>query len=607
MTDHLAMQCVGFGLLMLSAHFFGRLALKLKIGQIIGQVFGGIFVGPYFLKLIGIFEKINLEGYKGAFDSFHFFLFAFLGVIAFALGEELHIDRLKQIGKKAAIISLIESSLTWVLLTALFLFAGLDWPIALVIGSIGIATAPAITFVLLNQLEIEGRFRNLVANLLVIDDILEIIIFSILVQIAARVMGGGDVAMGEIALHIGKEFGIAILLGFAVFAFLKLVVRSRVEPEPDIARATIGGTGFLSRILSAHPTPSVEILVIVIGTVMVGVGLGLAFHVPFLITGILAGILISNFHTHVLFDSLKIENIMPVLNLVFFALIGANIHFDVFFGANILLVVGYVLTRGFSKIVGVYIGCKVTKQDPKVTSCLPFLMLPQAGVAAVEAVYVASVLGAAGEIVLAIVLPSLVIFEIVGITLSERTLLRWRQWTMGEEQVLSTREKVFRETLAPGANIISNLAEYVPVGLADIKLKSTNLVDAIEALANRMRQDGHVVNIDTIVQQSLSREKMGSTAIGGGVAIPHCKLLGIKKICCAIGSLEEPLKDIEGPDDMPIKTVILLVSPMEDPENHLKALSTIAHIFSIDESRDTFIRTLERGEIEKILRTKQGG
>ena len=73
MNDHLAVQGLCFGLLILSAHFFGRFAEKIKLGQMIGQLIGGIFVGPYFLQLIGLLDKLPVDAqfYTEAFESFH--------------------------------------------------------------------------------------------------------------------------------------------------------------------------------------------------------------------------------------------------------------------------------------------------------------------------------------------------------------------------------------------------------------------------------------------------------------------------------------------------------------------------------------------------------
>ncbi len=602
MDDPFAVQALCLGLLMLSAHFFGRLALKVRLGQVLGQVLGGVVVGPYFLDAIGLLDRLKLGGYHGAFDSFHFLIFTFLGVIAFAVGEELHVDRFRQIGKEAALIAAVQGALTWVLLTGFFLLVGWHWALALVAGSIGVATAPAITLVLLNHLEIEGRFRNMVANILVLSDVAEVILFSIFAQIAVRIYRHGDVAFAPIAGHLGREFGLALLIGLGVFAFLRFAVRGPRLREPEHAHAATLGPGFVSRLLAAHPTPSVEVLVVVIGAVSVGTGLGLGLRVPFLIVGISAGVLIANFHTHALFDSLKIDNVMPLLNLVFFALIGANIRIDSFAGKQLGLVVGYIAMRAVGKIVGTWLGCRWTRQDPKVTACLPLLSLPQAGVAAVEAVYIVALLGDRGRAVADVVLPALVIFEMAGVFFSERSLLKWRGWTVGEREVLSSRDRALRESFRAEGHPFHALAEFVPEGCLGVALGAATLPEAIDALANALERSGAIADRELVVERALARERMGSTAIEEGIVIPHSKTLGQRRTVCAIGVADRPLAGVAGPDGVPSDTVIFLVSPAQRPDAHLRVLATVARVFSDDDFRVTFHDAVRQGRAEELLR-----
>jgi len=449
--------------------------------------------------------------------------------------------------------------------------------------------------VLLNHHEIEGKFRNMVANLMVLSDVLEVVLFSIFVQVAVRVQEGGPIDVFRVSGHLAKEFGEALLIGFGVFLFLRLAVRHDRGMDATHDTSTTLGPGFASRLLSAHPTPSVEVLVIVFGAAAVGTGLGLALQLPFLISALAAGLLTANFHTHALFDSLKIENIMPLLNLVFFALIGANIRLDGFAGGQIWLVLGYVAARAVGKIVGTYVGCRWTKQDPKVTSCLPFLMLPQAGVAAVEAVYVARLLGAPGERMASVILPALVIFEVVGVLLSERTLLKWRDWTIGESDVLSLREKALRHATVPEGHVFGALAEFLPNGFVGGVLKATTLADAIAELATALESAGCTAHRETVVERALAREKMAPTSIGRGIAIPHSKILGQARSVCAIGVLDTPLRAPIPPDGVPIDTLVLLVSPSNRPDDHLRALATLAKLLANEDSHEQLKDAVRQG------------
>ena len=78
---------------------------------------------------------------------------------------------------------------------------------------------------------------------------------------------------------------------------------------------------------------------------------------------------------------------------------------------------------------------------------------------------------------------------------------------------------------------------------------------------------------DTILQ----RERLGSTGVGNGIAIPHGKLPGVKRITGVFARLETPV-DFEALDDQPVDLVFLLLAPESAGADHLKALSRIARM-----------------------------
>jgi PTS system nitrogen regulatory IIA component len=90
---------------------------------------------------------------------------------------------------------------------------------------------------------------------------------------------------------------------------------------------------------------------------------------------------------------------------------------------------------------------------------------------------------------------------------------------------------------------------------------------------------------DTILQ----RERLGSTGVGNGIAIPHGKLPGISRITGIFARLENPV-DFEALDDQPVDLVFLLLAPEGAGADHLKALSRIARVL-----RDSDIVTKIRG------------
>ncbi|MBO0661504.1 PTS IIA-like nitrogen regulatory protein PtsN [Jiella sp. MQZ9-1] len=96
-----------------------------------------------------------------------------------------------------------------------------------------------------------------------------------------------------------------------------------------------------------------------------------------------------------------------------------------------------------------------------------------------------------------------------------------------------------------------------------------------------------------IFETILGREKLGSTAVGNGIAIPHGKLDGIERIIGVFARLNRPV-DFDALDDQPVDIVFLLLAPQGSGADHLKALSKVARLLrnrniveEIRESRDS--------------------
>jgi len=80
-----------------------------------------------------------------------------------------------------------------------------------------------------------------------------------------------------------------------------------------------------------------------------------------------------------------------------------------------------------------------------------------------------------------------------------------------------------------------------------------------------------------IFEVVLQREKLGSTGVGGGIAIPHGKLKALDRITGVFARLETPV-DFEALDDQPVDIVFMLLAPEGAGADHLKALSRIARV-----------------------------
>jgi PTS system nitrogen regulatory IIA component len=119
-----------------------------------------------------------------------------------------------------------------------------------------------------------------------------------------------------------------------------------------------------------------------------------------------------------------------------------------------------------------------------------------------------------------------------------------------------------------------DLSDLVEVSAVMPALKVNSKKQLLQVLSERAAQLTGLSErlvFDTILQ----REKLGSTGVGNGIAIPHGKISGVKRILGVFARLETPV-DFEALDDQPVDLVFLLLAPEGAGADHLKALSRIA-------------------------------
>lgn len=99
----------------------------------------------------------------------------------------------------------------------------------------------------------------------------------------------------------------------------------------------------------------------------------------------------------------------------------------------------------------------------------------------------------------------------------------------------------------------------------------------IHALAESLAEAGKIKadDVDAIVEVAMIREERGSTGIGHGIAIPHCRSDKVDSIMCSFGSSKSGL-DFDSLDGEPVYSVFLLLTPEEAREEHLELMRNFA-------------------------------
>jgi PTS system nitrogen regulatory IIA component len=121
-----------------------------------------------------------------------------------------------------------------------------------------------------------------------------------------------------------------------------------------------------------------------------------------------------------------------------------------------------------------------------------------------------------------------------------------------------------------------DLSDLLDVPAIMPALKANSKKQLLQMLAERASVISGIPErevFDTILQ----RERLGSTGVGNGIAIPHGKLAGVKHITGIFARLDTPV-DFEALDDQPVDIVFLLLAPEGAGADHLKALSRIARV-----------------------------
>ncbi|MEA3223016.1 MAG: PTS sugar transporter subunit IIA [Thermodesulfobacteriota bacterium] len=130
-------------------------------------------------------------------------------------------------------------------------------------------------------------------------------------------------------------------------------------------------------------------------------------------------------------------------------------------------------------------------------------------------------------------------------------------------------------------------------------IKKETKKDILTALAGPIAK-AYNLDLDEVVTILLNREKLGSTGIGEGVAIPHGKIRGLKSITASIGKSAEGL-DFDALDGKPCHIFFLLMAPADFTSGHLKALARVSMMLKNSDFRNKLMKASSSKEIYSII------
>ncbi|NNL57020.1 MAG: PTS sugar transporter subunit IIA, partial [Pseudomonadales bacterium] len=119
---------------------------------------------------------------------------------------------------------------------------------------------------------------------------------------------------------------------------------------------------------------------------------------------------------------------------------------------------------------------------------------------------------------------------------------------------------------------------------------------ALELCAEILAESNEELNQDKILEALNAREKLGSTALEHGVALPHCRISGCPKPLCALVTLREGV-DFEARDKQPANLLCALIVPEDAAEEHLEILASIAALLGSEVTRQAILASTDSSQL----------
>ncbi|MEE2776041.1 MAG: PTS sugar transporter subunit IIA [Acidobacteriota bacterium] len=146
-----------------------------------------------------------------------------------------------------------------------------------------------------------------------------------------------------------------------------------------------------------------------------------------------------------------------------------------------------------------------------------------------------------------------------------------------------------------------SLATLIDSALVFTDLESGSQEALLRSLSEKVAAAGAVPSSERLYEKLAEREHLGSTAVGRGIAIPHCKLSRLEKVVLAVGKACKALQ-IEGPDTEPVGLFFVLISPEKDPAAHLKGLASISRWVQSKANLERLRRVRSKEDLVDCLR-----
>ncbi len=376
------------GIIFVLGSLTGWISHILNIPRVVSYLILGLLIGPETLKIIPT-EFVQ---------SSHSITNISLSIIAVLIGATLKFSSLKGHGKEVLYITLSQSLTTFIIVTIGFIYFGTFlnleishlFLIALLLGGIATATAPATPLAIVKELRAKGRFTSTLLAIVALDDVVSLMIFTLALTIGVAFMTNGLVQWintmdAFVVLLLSTLLG--IVAGVLNFIFEKFLTHSK-------AMETISTLGLIFLVYSISEY----------------------YHLEPLLSAMVMGIVMVNTSPDFELVHKEIDNhLANIIFMLFFIISAMHLKLDSLITIPVLIVL-YTFLRLIGKIFGSYIGAIISGSSQTIKKYMGIALFPQAGVAIGLALSIQNhtELQTIAPIILNIIIATTFVHELIG-------------------------------------------------------------------------------------------------------------------------------------------------------------------------------------------------
>lgn len=376
----------------------GKLVSKLKLPSILGWLIAGMVLGPHAVNLLS--DSLLNAGWYTVTESI---LECTVGLM---IGTELIWNQIKQSGKQIVVTTITESLGTFIVVSlvfgVIFYFTGIPVYLAFMFGGIALATAPAPSLSIVNEMHTNGPVTKTLIPMAALDDLVGALVFFTVIALVSAHISTAGIPVGVVLFLVFLPVLIGIVTGFV--------------------------SGLLLRRMHTPRTSLIMLIVTLLATAGVGFFVNSLLPTPvlnFLLLGMAYSTVVDNMIPLSQLDEIM-KTMNPVIGIGLIILIlnlGAPLDYHLIFGAGLYTAI-YIISRAIGKYTGAYFGAAVTHAPDTVKKYLGFTLLPHSGVSLVFTGIAVSVLSGpapeCAEIIQGTIAAAAVINEIIAVFMAKK-------------------------------------------------------------------------------------------------------------------------------------------------------------------------------------------